>query len=202
MGLGQQARIRSRRRSGRVHDHDGSDGAPTDPTHDTSGSANLGVRPTPEPRAHPHRTSRAASSLANLKDVELANLPTTSLAEVADATEQGIQRICKSDRLVVGFLAHTGLSLDPMNRQPNPTHETQNNVCPHSAGRHPAGKLLTSHVTDNRTLTCPSTAELGRGDSGEARAGYGRDRPGGPAVMGHEGRSRRHGVPRVRSACQ
>jgi transposase len=50
---------------------------------------------------------------ASLKDVELANLPTTSLAEVAEATEQGIQRICKSDRLVVGFLAHTGLSLDP-----------------------------------------------------------------------------------------
>jgi transposase len=50
---------------------------------------------------------------ANLKDLELANLPTTTLAEVADATEQGIQRVCKSDSLVVGFLAHTGLSLDP-----------------------------------------------------------------------------------------
>jgi transposase len=50
---------------------------------------------------------------ANLKDVELANLPTTTLAEVADATEQGIQRVCKSDSLVVGFLAHTHLSLDP-----------------------------------------------------------------------------------------
>ena len=50
---------------------------------------------------------------ANLKDLELANLPTTSLAEVADATEQGIQRVCKSDSLVVGFLAHTGLALDP-----------------------------------------------------------------------------------------
>ena len=49
---------------------------------------------------------------ANLKDVELANRPTTTLAEVADATEQGIQRICKSDSLVVGFLAHTGLSLE------------------------------------------------------------------------------------------
>jgi transposase len=50
---------------------------------------------------------------ANLKDLELANLPTTTLAEVADATEQGIQRVCKSDSLVVGFLAHTGLSLNP-----------------------------------------------------------------------------------------
>jgi transposase len=50
---------------------------------------------------------------ANLKDVELANRPTTTLAEVADATEQGIQRVCKREDLVVGFLAHTGLSLNP-----------------------------------------------------------------------------------------
>ena len=50
---------------------------------------------------------------ANLKDQELANRPTTTLAEVADATEQGIQRVCKHQDLVVGFLAHTGLSLDP-----------------------------------------------------------------------------------------
>jgi hypothetical protein len=49
---------------------------------------------------------------ANLKDVELANLPTTTLAEVADA-EQGIQRVCNSEDLVVGFLAHTGLTLNP-----------------------------------------------------------------------------------------
>lgn len=50
---------------------------------------------------------------ANLKDLELANLPTTTLAEVADATTQGIQRVCKSETLAVGFLAHTGLTLDP-----------------------------------------------------------------------------------------
>jgi len=50
---------------------------------------------------------------ANLKDVELANLPTTILAEVADAATQGIQRVCTSEHLVVGFLAHTGLALDP-----------------------------------------------------------------------------------------
>ena len=50
---------------------------------------------------------------ANLKDLELANLPTTTLTEVADATEQGIQRVCNSDSLVVGFLDHTGLTLDP-----------------------------------------------------------------------------------------
>jgi hypothetical protein len=35
-----------------------------------------------------------------------------TLAEVADATEHGIQRVCKSEDLVVGFLAHTGLFLD------------------------------------------------------------------------------------------
>jgi hypothetical protein len=52
---------------------------------------------------------------ANLKDLELANLPTTTttLAEVADATTQGIQRVCKSETLAVGFLAHSGLTLDP-----------------------------------------------------------------------------------------
>jgi transposase len=50
---------------------------------------------------------------ANLKDLELANRPTTTLAEVADAATQGIQRVCKHEDLVVGFLAHTGLSLDP-----------------------------------------------------------------------------------------
>jgi len=50
---------------------------------------------------------------ANLKNLELANRPTTTLAEVADATEHGIQRVCKHQDLVIGFLAHTGLTLDP-----------------------------------------------------------------------------------------
>jgi hypothetical protein len=50
---------------------------------------------------------------ANLKDVELANLPTTTLAEVADAATQGIKRVSMSETLAVGFLAHTGLTLDP-----------------------------------------------------------------------------------------
>jgi hypothetical protein len=45
--------------------------------------------------------------------VELANLPTTTLAEVADAAHQGIQRVCKTEDLAVGFLAHTGLTLNP-----------------------------------------------------------------------------------------
>ena len=38
---------------------------------------------------------------------------TTTLAEVANAANQGIQRVCNSDDLTVGFLAHTGLTLDP-----------------------------------------------------------------------------------------
>jgi hypothetical protein len=49
---------------------------------------------------------------ANLKGAELANLAGDTLAEVADQAERGIRRVCDSDSLVVGFLAHTGLSLD------------------------------------------------------------------------------------------
>jgi Tfp pilus assembly protein PilW len=58
-------------------------------------------------------TTAGSSQWANLKDLELANRPTTTLAEVADATEQGVQRVCSHEDLVVGFLAHTGLTLDP-----------------------------------------------------------------------------------------
>ena len=43
---------------------------------------------------------------ANPKDVELANLPGASLVEVADAAQRGIQRVCASDDLPAGFLAH------------------------------------------------------------------------------------------------
>jgi hypothetical protein len=50
---------------------------------------------------------------ANLKDLELANLPGATLADVADAATQGIKRVCKHEDLVVGFPAHTGLTLDP-----------------------------------------------------------------------------------------
>ena len=51
---------------------------------------------------------------ANLKGKggELANFAGDTVAEVADQAQQGIQRVCDSDTLVVGFLAHTGLSLD------------------------------------------------------------------------------------------
>jgi hypothetical protein len=49
---------------------------------------------------------------ANLKGAELANFAGDTLAEVTDQAQHGIRRVCDSDSLVVGFLAHTGLSLD------------------------------------------------------------------------------------------
>jgi DDE superfamily endonuclease len=48
----------------------------------------------------------------NLKGGELANCGGDTIAEVADQAQHGIQRVCDSDSLVIGFLAHTGLSLD------------------------------------------------------------------------------------------
>jgi transposase len=49
---------------------------------------------------------------ANLKGRELANFAGDTGTEVADQAQHGIQRVCDSDSLVVGFLAHTGLSLE------------------------------------------------------------------------------------------
>jgi hypothetical protein len=49
---------------------------------------------------------------ANLKGGELANCTGDTIVEVADQAQHGIQRVCNSDSLVVGFLAHTGLTLD------------------------------------------------------------------------------------------
>jgi hypothetical protein len=54
---------------------------------------------------------------ANLKGQELANFGGDTVPEVTDQAQQGIQRVCDSDSLVVGFLAHTGLSLD---NEPSP----------------------------------------------------------------------------------
>jgi DDE superfamily endonuclease len=54
---------------------------------------------------------------ANLKGTELANFAGDTVAEVADQAQQGIQRVCDHDSLIVGFLAHTGLPLDD---QPSP----------------------------------------------------------------------------------
>jgi hypothetical protein len=49
---------------------------------------------------------------ANRKGGELANGTGDTIAQVADQPQHGIQRVSDSDSLVVGFLAHTGLSLD------------------------------------------------------------------------------------------
>ena len=49
---------------------------------------------------------------ANLKAVELANFAGDTVVEVADQAQQGIERVCDSESLVVGFLAHTGLDLE------------------------------------------------------------------------------------------
>jgi hypothetical protein len=54
---------------------------------------------------------------ANLKGAELAHFAGDTVAEVADQARHAIQRVCDSDSLVMGFLAHTGLSLDD---QPSP----------------------------------------------------------------------------------
>ena len=50
--------------------------------------------------------------MGNLKGAELANFTGDTVLEVADQAQHGIRRVCDSDSLVVGFLAHTGLSLD------------------------------------------------------------------------------------------
>jgi hypothetical protein len=57
---------------------------------------------------------------ANLKGTELANCTGDTVAKIADQAHHGIQRVCDSDSLVVGFLAHTGLSLDD---DPSPQSE-------------------------------------------------------------------------------
>jgi hypothetical protein len=54
---------------------------------------------------------------ANLKSVELASFAGDHVVQVADQAQCGIQRVCASESLVVGFLAHTGLALD---QQPSP----------------------------------------------------------------------------------
>ncbi|MFJ5731562.1 transposase [Streptomyces paradoxus] len=50
---------------------------------------------------------------SSLKKREPANLAGDHLADVADATEQGIHRINDNPRLPWSFLAHTGLTIRP-----------------------------------------------------------------------------------------
>nr|WP_317453490.1 transposase [Streptomyces sp. CBMA152] len=53
-----------------------------------------------------------------IKTRELANLAGDHLADVADAAERGIHRVCSNDQLPWSFLTHTGLTIHPK-RPPN-----------------------------------------------------------------------------------
>jgi hypothetical protein len=44
--------------------------------------------------------------------VEFESFRRDTIAEVANQAQHGIQRVCASESLVVGFLAHTGLTPD------------------------------------------------------------------------------------------
>lgn len=48
-----------------------------------------------------------------IKTRELANVAGEHLADVADAAEEGINRVCEEGRLQWSFLAHTGLEIHP-----------------------------------------------------------------------------------------
>ncbi|MGW2189387.1 IS630 family transposase [Streptomyces sp. NPDC001719] len=48
-----------------------------------------------------------------IKTRELANLAGNHLADVADATERGIHRVCSDEQLPWSFLTHTGLTIHP-----------------------------------------------------------------------------------------
>ncbi|MET9017802.1 transposase [Streptomyces olivaceoviridis] len=50
---------------------------------------------------------------SSLKKRELASLAGNHLADVADATEQGMRRINQNDQLPWSFLTHTGLTIHP-----------------------------------------------------------------------------------------
>jgi hypothetical protein len=63
---------------------------------------------------------------ANLKDLELANRPTTTLAEVAEATEQGIRRVCKHQDLVVGSWPTPA---SPWTHEPSTQHPSPGRGC-------------------------------------------------------------------------
>ncbi|MEV7676595.1 hypothetical protein [Streptomyces sp. NPDC088752] len=58
------------------------------------------------------------------KKREPANLAGDHLADVADATEQGVRRINTNPQLPWSLLAYTGLTLHP----PNPTELTKTSV--------------------------------------------------------------------------
>ncbi|MFF4158861.1 transposase, partial [Streptomyces sp. NPDC001678] len=54
---------------------------------------------------------------SSIKTRELANLAGDHLADVADATEHGIHRVCSDEQLPWSFLTHTGLTIHPQQPQ-------------------------------------------------------------------------------------
>ena len=98
MGLDQQARIRSRRPSGRVHDHD---------------------ERVSQPRSQTHRQNPGPSSpnepggifTANVKGGELANRCCQTAEEVIATAQVGMIRVRRDRQLPLSFLRHTGLTL-------------------------------------------------------------------------------------------
>ncbi|MGW2407964.1 transposase [Streptomyces sp. NPDC001739] len=71
---------------------------------------------------------------SSLKKRELANLAGEHLADVADATEQGIHRIIQNRQLPWSFLSHTGLTIHP----PTPTVHCPRLADPRPGRRNPA----------------------------------------------------------------
>jgi hypothetical protein len=81
----------------------------------------------------------------SLKKRELANLAGDHLADVADATEQGIHRINRNPQLPWSFLAHTGLTIHPAH-PPNLRKDQKTlHDCTREA-RSPAGCARAEHV--------------------------------------------------------
>jgi hypothetical protein len=97
------------------HDHDRSDGAPTDPPPDTSGSANLRVRPAaaPEPSS-PNEPGGIFT--ANLKGRELTNRCRADRAELIATAQVGSIRGRRHLDLLGSFLARTDRTLCIINR--------------------------------------------------------------------------------------
>jgi hypothetical protein len=75
-----------------------------------NGSANLGVRPPPNPGPFSPNEPGVIFT-ANLKGVELANRACGSLEELAGAAEQGVGRVRGEPELLFSFLHQAGLSL-------------------------------------------------------------------------------------------
>jgi hypothetical protein len=78
------------------------------------GHAGLGGRAgLAHPRAAAPELNPVELLWSAIKTRELANLASDHLADVADAAERGIHRVCSSEQLPWSFLTHTGLTIHP-----------------------------------------------------------------------------------------